>query len=85
MDAPLLQNFPSVRIGMDRAGVGTATSYLPATHFLSPVCGSHGTGDDIIGVSGVYYGVMIAVENNGRDEWPVAGNGRSLTGWGRVS
>ena len=56
-----------------------ATRYLSATYFLLPVRGSHGTGDDMIGVSGVYYGVTIAVENDGRDGWPVFGNGRSLT------
>jgi len=62
MDAPLLQDCLPVRIGMDRAGVGMATRYLSATYFLLPVRGSHGTGDDMIGVSGVYYGVTIAVE-----------------------
>jgi hypothetical protein len=42
-------------------------------------------GDDIIGVSRVYYGVTIAVENDGREGWPVSRNGRRITGPKRVS
>jgi hypothetical protein len=77
MDAPLLQDCLPVRIGMDRAGVCMAAGYLSAANFLLPFRGSHGATDDMIGVSGVYYGVTIAVENNGRDWWPIVGSGRS--------
>ena len=45
-----------------------ATRYLPAMYFLLQISGSHGTGDDMIGVSGVHYGVTIAVKNDGRDK-----------------
>ena len=45
-----------------------ATRYLPAMYFLLQVSGSHRTGDDMIGVSGVHYGVTISVENDGRDK-----------------
>ena len=45
-----------------------ATRYLPAIHFLLQVGGSHRTGDDMIGVSGMHYGVTISVENDGRDK-----------------
>ena len=85
MDAPLLYDCLPVRIGMDRAGVGMATRYLSATYFLLPVRGSHGTGDDMISVSRVYYSVTIAMENDGRDGRPVFENGRSLTERGRGS
>ena len=68
VDAPLLQDCLPVRIGMDRAGIGMAARHLPATHFRLPVRGSHGTGDDMIGVSGMHYGVTIAVKNDGRDK-----------------
>ena len=39
-----------------------ATGKLPATQLRLPVRGSHGTGDDVIGVSGMYYGVTIAMK-----------------------
>ena len=51
--------------------------YLAAADFLLPVRGSYGTGDNMIGVLGVYDGVTIAVENNGRDGWPIVGSCRS--------
>ena len=54
------------------------------SHFLLPVRGSHRMGDDMIGVSRVYYSVTIAVENDGREGWPVSGNGRRITR-GKVS
>ena len=44
------------------------TRYLPAMYFLLQVSGSHRTGDDMIGVSGVHYGVAISVENDSRDK-----------------
>ena len=64
MDAPLLQDCLPVRIGMDRAGVVMTAGYLTAANFLLPVRGSYGTGDNMIGVAGVYYRVTIAMENN---------------------
>jgi len=39
----------------------------------------------MIGVMGMYYGVTIAVKNDGWDRRPVFENGRSLTELGRVS
>ena len=60
--------------------------YLPAMHFLLQVGGSHGTGDDMIGVSGVHYGVPISVENDSRDKrLLVFKNVRSFAGCGRAS
>ena len=53
-----------------------AAGYLSALHFLLPARGSCGTGDNMISVSGVYYGVTIAVENNGRHGWLMIGGGR---------
>ena len=58
-----------------------ATGYLPATHFLLQGSGTHRPGDDMIGVSGVYYGVTISVENDSRDKrLLVFKNDRSFTG-----
>ena len=63
-----------------------ATRYLPAMYFLLPVGGSHRTGDDMIGVSGVHYGVTISVENDGRDKRLVVfKNVRIFPGRGRAS
>ena len=62
------------------------TGYLPATYFLLQVGGSHRTGDDMIGVSGVHYGVTISVENDGRDKrLLVVKNVCIFPGPGRVS
>ena len=86
MDAPLLQDCLPVRIGMDRAGVRMATRYFPAMHSLLQISASRSTGDDMIGVSGVYYGVTISVENDGRDKLLlVFRKVRSFTGRVRAS
>ncbi len=62
-----------------------SSRYLPAMHLLLPVRGFHRTRYDMIGVMGIYYGVTIAVKNDGWDRRPVFENGRSLTELGRVS
>ena len=74
VDAPLLQDCLAIGISMARAGIGMATGHLPATDSRLPVRSSHGMGDDMIGVSGVYYCVAIAVKNDGREGWPVSRN-----------
>ena len=51
-----------------------AAGYLAAANFLLPVRGSYGTGDNMIGVLGVYYRVTIAMENNGWNGWPIIGS-----------
>jgi hypothetical protein len=79
MDAPLLQDCPPVVVGMDRASIGMSTRYLSAMHLLLPVPAFHRTRDDIISVTGVHYGITIAVKNDGRDRRSVFENGRSLT------
>ena len=84
VDTPLLQDCLPVRIRMDSAGVGMATRHLPVTHFRLPVRGLHGTGDDMIGVSGVYYRITIAVKNDGGERSQAFGNGRSIIRPGRV-
>src|SRR5579872_1908335 len=67
MDAPLLYDCLPPHIAMDRTGVGMAARYLTAMRFLLPARGSHRTGDDVIGVSWVYYVVTIAVKDDCRD------------------
>jgi hypothetical protein len=75
MDAPLLQDCFPVRISVDRARIGVAAGNLPATHLGLPAPGSRGLVDDVIGVSGVYDGVAIAVKDDGRDRGAVANEG----------
>jgi len=70
---------------MDRAGIGMAIGYAPAIYLLLPLRGSQSTGDDVIGVSGMYYVITIAVKNDGRDKRRlVFENVGSFTRRGRV-
>jgi hypothetical protein len=84
MDAPLLQNCFPVRVSVDRARIGVAAGNLPATHLGLPAPGSRGLVDDVIGVSGVYDGVAIAVKDDGREGCLLSTNRRNIVGRGRV-
>ena len=71
VDAPVLKDSAATRVGMDGAGIGVSSRYLPAMHLLlRPRC-SHTLLKNMIAVVWMHCDVAITVKNNGRDSWPV--------------
>jgi hypothetical protein len=66
VDIPVLQ-YPTLSVGVDRAGIAVATGYLPAMHHLSGPCCSNGLFDSLRPVVGMHGAVAVAVKDNGRD------------------
>ena len=71
VDIPVLKDSAPTRVGMDRAGIGMSSSYLPAMHLLLCARRSDRLLKNLIAVVWMHHNVPIAVKNNGRDRWPV--------------
>ena len=74
VDIPVLNDSAPTRAGMDRAGIGMPSSYLPAMHLLLRARRSHRLLKNLIAIVWMHRYVAVAVKNNGRDRWPVARN-----------
>jgi hypothetical protein len=67
VDVPVLKDFPPTIVGMDRAGIGMSSRYLPAIQNLLRARCSRGLLKNMIGVAWMHCLVAIAVKNDGRD------------------
>src|SRR6266481_431093 len=67
VDVPVLKDTAPTRVGMDRAGIGMASRYPPATHPLLRVRRSHRLLKNLIDIIWMHRNVAIAVKNDGRD------------------
>src|SRR5260370_36000820 len=82
MDLPVLKDCPSVRVGMDCAGIGMSSGHPTAMHVLLQVRDPL-LRDAMIAVARMDCVVSIAVKNDGRDSQPVPQDRRSLARPGR--
>src|SRR6202051_1344266 len=67
VDIPVLNDSASTRAGMDRAGIGMPSSYLPAMHLLLRARRSDRLLENLIAVVWMHRHVAVAVKNNGRE------------------
>src|SRR5882757_3560469 len=74
VDIPVLKDSAPTRAGMDRAGIGMPSSYLPAMHLLLCVRRSDRLLKNLIAVVWMHRHVAVAVKNNGRDRRPAVRN-----------
>src|SRR6266849_9187467 len=67
VDVPLLEDRPSFRVVVDGAGVGESSRCLAAAHLRVQPLSDLRVRDHLITVTGMNYGVLIAMEHDGRD------------------
>src|SRR5215475_11801617 len=71
VNAPVLEDVAPAGVAVHRAGIGVASSHLPAMHVSFRARCLDGLLNNLIAVVWVHRTVAIAVKNNGRDSWPV--------------
>src|SRR5882757_555047 len=67
VDIPVLQDFASIHVAMDRAGIGMPARDLSAVQLFLRARLADGLFENLTTIVWMHCGVAVAVENNNRD------------------